>query len=143
MSLIQAPRHLIAAVYDELIDDSTYLKFPVIAPVAPRRRDQDGWPATMLASLIMAPGIDHGVVGVWATGLYGRPVLAIDETARVFSSWSATDGAESLHAYLTDLMRYPEVEHARQELLRLVGMGRKVRIQSPILPPRAVAGPSR
>lgn len=81
--------------------------------VAPERRNDQGWPETIIAAQITGEGMDR-VVGVWATAETGGPIMAIDTMAREFSDWGAAAQPESRAADVRDTIAgFSEVEAAK------------------------------
>lgn len=81
--------------------------------VVPERRNDQGWPETIIAAQITGEGMD-GVVGAWATAETGGPIMAIDTMAREFSDWGAAAQPGSRAADVRDTIAdFPEVEAAK------------------------------
>lgn len=124
---MRAPRHLTAAIREGLIDSEMTLSSPVIVPVAPHRRDEEGWPSVVLSAVLVGPGIPDGVAGVWATG-DGAPVLAVDGAALEFSIWPPPGGDRlGIEPEFENWIGCPEVGLARKCALLLEEWHRSVR----------------
>ncbi|HEY4606491.1 MAG TPA: hypothetical protein VIH55_02495, partial [Acidimicrobiia bacterium] len=82
MGCLEAPLHLVERIQDGLIDADMRLGAAVAVPVAPHRRNPEGWPGVMVGALVIAPDMPEGVPAVWATTDAGNAILAVDGAAR-------------------------------------------------------------
>jgi hypothetical protein len=83
--------------------------------VAEERRNDRGWPTSILAARIAGHDFDDRHVGAWAVGGDGvGPIFAIDAVAREWSSWGEVAEPGSRAAEMIErLAGYPETRAAR------------------------------
>jgi hypothetical protein len=73
------------------------------------KRNDQGWPKIMVAAEITGPGM-QGIVGAWASGEMGGPIVALNPMAREFSDWGAAAQPGSRAAEIRDIIAgYEEV----------------------------------
>lgn len=111
MACHEAPLHLVVSIQDGLVDRDMSLGTAVIVEVAHHRRNAQGWPALMVAALVVAPDMPDGVPAVWATGDDG-PILAVDSAAREYSTWEPAARGGALAG--STFAGFPEAEEARR-----------------------------